>query len=218
MVEKTGYSRCLDCGLVRIHASTTHDLDDYTRQYRSLFGSDLEVRINVNRVATVMKFVETGKRVLDFGCSCGSFLARLEQYGYKCEGYEPSKIAPDNKTCVAPIHTNTEDIEGKFDCITLFDVFEHLENPVEATHLLRSLLAPGGHLIIITPNPECREDLENFYHLKPSEHAYLWSLGSLTKFMRGYELMYEYDDFSEGQIRRNAGSSDTLLAVVFIAS
>ena len=170
-----------------------------------------------------MKFVETGKRVLDFGCSCGSFLARLEQYGYECEGYEPSKIAPANKTCVSPVYTDVNQIEGKFDCVTLFDVFEHFENPEQMTSYLHSLLIPGGHIIIISPNPDYQNDLENFYHLKPGEHAYLWSKSALVEFMKRYNFSYKYDDFSEGWMRRNARDrmgirgTNALLTTVFVA-
>lgn len=220
MDEETGYSRCSTCGLVKILSPLRYNLDDYTQTYKSWFGSELEIRINLNRVATLMRFVPFHKRVLDFGCSCGNFLARLEQYPYTCQGYEASRTAPANKTCVAPIHTDIEQIEGKFDCITLFDVFEHFDNPVRITTYLASLLKPGGHLILMTPNPEFQTDLENFYHLKPGEHAYLWSESALTRFMKEYGLYLCHSEFSEGWIRQNANTNEdrrtnALLTTIF---
>jgi 2-polyprenyl-3-methyl-5-hydroxy-6-metoxy-1,4-benzoquinol methylase len=219
-----GYTRCPKCGFVKSLHPPKYDLDNYTKTYNSWYGTDLEIRINVNRVATVMKFVPFGKRVLDFGCSCGNFLSRLEQYPYACEGYEPSKTAPTNKTCKAVIHNDLSQVAGALDCITLFDVFEHFEDPEHMTKVLRQMLVKDGKLILITPDPDFRPDLENFYHLKPGEHVYLWNKLAQMFFMAKREFVMIHDEHSEGWIRRNAnteGYADnhrSLLTTVFTAN
>ena len=39
-----------------------------------------------------------------------------------------------------------------FDVVVMFDVIEHLLDPLDSLHRVRSVLHPGGVLIISTPN------------------------------------------------------------------
>ena len=56
-------------------------------------------------------------------------------------------------------HVTSADIQGclefpnaYFDCVTLFDVFEHLVRPYDALEEVKRVLKPGGAIIITTPN------------------------------------------------------------------
>ena len=42
--------------------------------------------------------------------------------------------------------------DGFYDCITMFDVLEHLSDPVETMKIARKKLAPGGFIVAYTPN------------------------------------------------------------------
>ena len=216
------YARCDNCGLIKGLTPPTYDLNKYADFYGHLFGTDLERRINFNRLATVMRHLPLGSRILDYGCSCGNFLARAEDY-YECMGYEPATVSIERKTCRCPISSDRKfaelgigEPEAPFDMITMFDVFEHFKNPQETLGLvIDPMIKPGGYVLIGTPNPEYVSDPERWYHFKPGEHLYFWTPQALLSFMNrcGYSVVEH--GYSECLLRKNDTTIKSLLTMVF---
>ena len=213
--DEPNYVRCPNCGLVKSIHPTDYDLNKYTDKYRGLFGTDMEVRININRVAEVMRWLPTNSMVLDYGCSCGNFLSRLEQFGYICAGYEPCEGSIKRKTCEADIISDTKYISGKFDMVTMFDVFEHFETPRKTFALIDSHIRDGGYVLISTPNPKYVANPATWYHFWPGEHIYFWTPVALTMFMKEFGYLPVEENYREGILRKNDVTRDVLLTMVF---
>jgi SAM-dependent methyltransferase len=100
-----------------------------------------------------------GKRVVDFGCFDGSFLAYLGD-GYERFGIEPSQWAAEHASkrgiqIIGPtIDSVPPEFFGTFDAAVIFDVLEHLVNPVGVLVALRRLLKPGGVILAETGNTD----------------------------------------------------------------
>jgi SAM-dependent methyltransferase len=90
-------------------------------------------------------------RVLDFGCGNGEFLAICHQFGFEAVGVDRSTARRD-KAGVDVLASIDELGERTFHVITLFEVLEHLDNPSGILKMLRGHLAPGGILILETPD------------------------------------------------------------------
>jgi len=103
-------------------------------------------------------------RLLDLGCGYGSFLYFLRKEGYaNASGVDasPEQIAMAETLairgavrgdCRAFLENHTE----SYDCITAFDLLEHLTKD-ETLGLLRAAhraLAPGGRLLLKAPNAD----------------------------------------------------------------
>lgn len=95
-----------------------------------------------------------GKRVLDYGAGIGTFALAAARAGADVVTYEPNTALRDlmiyraNTRGLALCALDPDDpIEGKFDAIVCWHVFEHVANPVELLDRLVGLLAPGGELI-----------------------------------------------------------------------
>jgi SAM-dependent methyltransferase len=78
------------------------------------------------------------------------------EMGYLSEGVEPSlwlsNIAQERGL---PVYTGvlpSDLIQGKFDAITLFDVIEHVTDPIELIRNASSYLKSEGILFIVTPD------------------------------------------------------------------
>lgn len=94
--------------------------------------------------------------VLDYGCGAGEFIKFIAEDDYITFGYEPNENArnfarqKNNKT---KFISNLDEIKnGSLDIITLWHVFEHIENQGEILSKFYQKLKPHGKLIIAVPN------------------------------------------------------------------
>lgn len=106
-----------------------------------------------------------GKDVLEIGCYYGAFLDSVKDKVKRYVGIEPSKHAATylreknphltiiNNNVSGAIKSGTLLAES-FDTVVMFDVIEHLPDPIATLAELRPLLRTGGHLIFATINIE----------------------------------------------------------------
>ena len=101
-----------------------------------------------------------GKSALDVGCGAGLLAEPLARLGAKVTGIDatPEVIA------VARGHASAMGLEidyrqgdvqaldGKYDLVTCLEVIEHVADPAAFLKALAARLAPGGLLILSTPN------------------------------------------------------------------
>jgi SAM-dependent methyltransferase len=102
-----------------------------------------------------------GKRVLDAGCGAGYGSAELadvagavtaidiapEAVAYARAHYPLPNLAFEQASC-----TQMPFPDGAFELVVAFEVIEHLENWRDFLQEVRRVLAPGGQLIVSTPN------------------------------------------------------------------
>jgi len=99
------------------------------------------------------------RAILDIGCGSGFFLDRLKSAltGVDAQGYEFNpKTAEATRAKGHVVHAGPfPDVipsNPGFDAVCLIQVLEHLANPVEVLGQVRSLLKPGGVLIVSVPD------------------------------------------------------------------
>ncbi len=96
-------------------------------------------------------------RLLDVGCATGDWVAGAGEMGWKASGIEISRYAGEiAQKKGLDIHIGTlldaPFPEREFDVITMWDVIEHVPDPVLEARKLFALLKPGGALVLATPN------------------------------------------------------------------
>lgn len=162
--------RCGDCALEYLDPRPAESALEviYPSNYYSFTGED-EGR---GLVAWLRGIWEKGKakqyarhlrpgaqRVLDLGCGSGRFLAMMRDAGP--EGLELWGIDLDERAVEAARaqgfraeRSRIEDWEPgvRFDLIVMQQVIEHVADPLGVVRKLRELLAPGGVLVLETPN------------------------------------------------------------------
>lgn len=125
--------------------------------------------------------------LLDIGCSSGLFLSHASKHGYQGYGIEPNLLertyALNNGIKVIGSELSDIDTKNKFDVITLWDVLEHIKNPIEYISSFRKYLS-GLDACVFIQVPSCdslaarvlREECKMFDGI---EHLTLFSLNSL---------------------------------------
>jgi 2-polyprenyl-6-hydroxyphenyl methylase/3-demethylubiquinone-9 3-methyltransferase len=101
-----------------------------------------------------------GKSALDVGCGAGLLTEPLARLGGRVTGLDasPEVIAAARghaATMALDIDYRAGDVQaldGQFDLITAMEVIEHVAEPAAFVHALAERLAPGGLLIMSTPN------------------------------------------------------------------
>ncbi len=119
-------------------------------------------KVGIFRLKLIQRYLNKPRRdikLLDLGCSSGSFLEVVQKFGFQAEGLEPAqKAAMSARELGFTIHIGTIDSvllpENSFDVITLFEVIEHIPDPVSLLNHCKRILKPGGLIMIGTGNTD----------------------------------------------------------------
>lgn len=121
------------------------------RVYKFLQSFNLKYKKNI-----LIERIPKQAKVMDYGCGAGEFVKYIEN-DFEAIGFEPdydARSAAQSKVSKAKIIADATTIEDKsLDAITLWHVFEHIENQEEILNLFHSKLKENGLLIIAVPNP-----------------------------------------------------------------
>ena len=98
-------------------------------------------------------------RLLDIGCASGIFLDAASGRGWDVTGLEPNTHlaakAAERVPAAVVSNTTLEEAElqlGSFDAVTLWDVLEHVTDPVAFLSTCRRLVKPSGTVLLKVPD------------------------------------------------------------------
>ncbi|MBC8094276.1 MAG: class I SAM-dependent methyltransferase [Akkermansiaceae bacterium] len=101
------------------------------------------------------------RRVLDVGCGSGFFLDQARGVGCETSGLELNTAAAEkarakgHRVFSRLLHElNRDETGGGYDLITLFQVLEHVSQPVSVMKDAARFLNPGGIIVVAVPGAE----------------------------------------------------------------
>jgi SAM-dependent methyltransferase len=118
-------------------------------------------------------------RILDFGSGDQSMRNKFLAAGFQGE-YATFDVSPEFPTT----YRSVDDIRGTFDAVLCLEVIEHmpLREGLELRKQLLSWVAPGGTLVLSTPNPGCISSPfardETHLHLYALHDLLTWALSA----------------------------------------
>jgi 2-polyprenyl-3-methyl-5-hydroxy-6-metoxy-1,4-benzoquinol methylase len=142
------------------------------------------------RLVRVRRHAADGGRLLDVGCSLGTFVEVAREM-FDALGVEPDQAtASQARDRGLPVLTGTLETivapPGGFDVVTMFHVLEHLSSPRAALARVHALLAPGGIAVVETPTVDSlwfRAAPRCWRQLIP-DHYFFFSRASLERLLR----------------------------------
>lgn len=171
-VPKSSLFVCRRCGLAvrfprlgsREQASFYSD-DYYRGTNKTHFdGSRLQVYRTDFRLVEKMA---PGRRLLDFGCGLGHFLAMARDRGWDVTGIELSRKASETAResfklqVVEGDEKQLEGFGGEFDAVTLWNVLDQVHDPFRTVRAVRPVLRKGGCLLARVMNLQSRRMLHS---------------------------------------------------------
>lgn len=158
-------------------------------------------------IRLIMQHCNSGCSLLDVGCGCGDIALELAHHGYKVVGIDLEPVRIQKANALAEKYGKSQLFSRKrfqdfqfskqFDAILLGEVLEHFENPADVLDRVGRLLAPGGLVIITTPNmPSLRNRLQfgllGVFPDNNPEHKYYFDHRRFKEVAdrAGYQIVY----------------------------
>ena len=204
--EKFQIYSCQNCGLRFTNPRPNddqlagyYDSDEYishSNEGSSLINGLYKIArtFTLRRKRKLIESLSQSKRLLDVGCGTGHFIDYCQQHGWQVDGVEPNEIArtqAEEKTKIVIRQDLSEVADTSFQVITLWHVLEHLPNLEQTMNQLKSLLAPGGVIIIAVPNFEAYEASvfkEYWAAYDVPRHLYHFNPNALEQLVNKYGL------------------------------
>lgn len=184
---------CNNCGLVRsdpvadeellaaLYASSSFDYGQEVASIQATYGRAL---------GWLQERSPRREALLEIGCGNGFFLQQARRQGWKeVRGVEPSADA----VAKAPPELDGAIVQGmmrgglfapeSFDAVCLFQVLDHISNPIELLGECFAVLRPGGHILALNHNVRAWSArlLGERSPIVDIEHTYLYSPATMSR-------------------------------------
>lgn len=210
LLIKNGYNlvKCNRCGLVYINPRPTeaelvrfYSFDNYHKSHHIRPNYEAQEKLFRKyryRLGLIERFVRGGK-ILDVGCSVGSFLTVAKAAGWQTYGTEMNEDIAIYAQTNYGLDVSVGKLESLnfptayFDIVTLFDSLEHMLDPLGTLREVHRILRADGLVVITTPNingllPRVTyllfgKSLGAWEHPTPPAHTYQFSVRTLLRLL-----------------------------------
>ena len=166
------------------------------------------------RWATQVEFLKNHSverlRLLDIGCGTGGFLKYAQGLGMETFGFDASRAQVEyakkefpNVRCayIPSEYIRVLGMTGlRFDVVTMWDVLEHVRNPLEFLRDVHDILRPGGLFFASIPNGKAmlwKRRIQSLLGVcrdpdwAPWEHVFYYTMKSLNDYVRmaGFQVL-----------------------------
>jgi len=189
------YARCDACGFCYAPEFRKWTRDDFARHVYNESYVDIDPDYIGARPMAHAKLLRNifgreaaAVRHLDYGGGRGLLSRLLAETGWSSASYDPFV---DTAVSIETL--------GQFNFITAFEVFEHVVDPIALMHDLKTLLAPGGMIMLSTGLSDGKivagQRLTWWYASPRNGHISLFSAASLATLARtfGFDLRSSSD-------------------------
>jgi 2-polyprenyl-3-methyl-5-hydroxy-6-metoxy-1,4-benzoquinol methylase len=194
--------RCEACAFIFADGDELAELTDLYAQLSDTVYEEtqdtraLQMRRILHRALAARPHART---VLDVGAGVGTLLAEAGRAGLEAVGVEPSRAFVQRARTMHAVHIQQGTLPhpalaGRtFDLVFLVDVIEHVRDPIQLLRAAADALAPGGAMVVITPDMAsyfARRLRGRWWHFRLAHVGY-FSSRSLAKAARSAGLVVE---------------------------
>lgn len=188
--------KCANCGLVFINPlpgpkelSRMYETNQLANLEFGVSSEEGDKKIFNSRLGLAEKYMRKGK-LLDIGCSSGTFMQAAKKRGWVSSGVEINKKSAEFcRKNGFKVFGSVSSAKGSFDMINLGDVIEHVKSPKSFIREVKPLLREGGMLMVSTPNFSSL--FVRITQVKPPEHIFYFTKETLSRLLEqcGFEII-----------------------------
>ena len=150
--------RCESCGFLQC-PNVPPVLELYEKMSDDSYEDTRAARARQARaLMNIISRHKKAARLLDVGAGSGILVEEALASGFAARGIEPSSplqaIAAQRGLPVTHGVLPNSELPGPFDVVTLIDVIEHVPDPVDLVRRIKSVMAPDGIFVVVTPDVE----------------------------------------------------------------
>ncbi len=208
---KDGYRllRCKGCGHGIIWPMPTSVEAVYDKEYFAgakeghgygNYDADKEPMRNfyINALAYAESLVRKPGFIFDIGAATGFFLEIAQERGWKVAGVEISayaaQLAQKKGIAVQSGVLKDAQLDAPVDVATLWDVIEHVQDPIQEMQQVSRILKPGGIVLFTTPDFRsgyARLLGKRWHAIVPPEHLHFFTRQSMRLLLEqtGFEVV-----------------------------
>jgi|ERR1051326_3080745 2-polyprenyl-3-methyl-5-hydroxy-6-metoxy-1,4-benzoquinol methylase len=153
--------KCLHCSLIYVNPRLRPDVvvDSYAGAEDEIYVGAASGREQTFRrcVALIETYSAKGK-ILDVGCAAGFFVKAAADAGWDAMGVEPCRwlaeygIKKLDAKIIPATLAEANFPDATFDVVTMWDVLEHVPDPIADLQEVFRILRPGGLLVVNYPD------------------------------------------------------------------
>lgn len=176
------------------------ELSEYYRSRHSHHSSEIKLKWDYSEskfslvycpLLNKIESLASSGRLLDIGCSNGSFVRAASRVGWEACGLELEsdsfELARSQGVTVYNSELSELDFpENSFSAVTMWQVIEHVHSPASLITEIARILKPGGVLAVSTPNIKSlgwRLLREDWGAVEPQVHLHLFQPSGLARLM-----------------------------------
>lgn len=178
------YFQCINCRLVFVTPEAFLSIEDEKARYdlHQNSATDMGYRSFLSRLLVPMtERLPRGSQGLDFGCGPGPTLSIMfEEAGYPMALYDPLYV-PDESV-----------LEVEYDFVTVTEVVEHLQSPMQTLNRIWSYVRPGGYLGIMTKLVIGPEAFAKWHYKNDDTHICFFSIETFVWLAEQWKVTPEF--------------------------
>ena len=217
---RTGRQKCKNCGhWIFPHGNKKNVYignKEKLKYYCELEDKGMARQLSALRLAQLG--LNHPSAIYDVGCAIGTFIQVANEERHYAQGgdisWEMVKEAGKRDRHVNQLNADEFISGGKFEAITMFDVIEHVKDPIKVLKNIKTHLYLGGKLLISTPNSEGVQHIKKWRHYKPGEHLHGFTAQSLDHALRAAGFTYILHNYLESEFRINKDQPDNIVTVL----
>ncbi len=188
------------------------------KSFNKVYKSNIQKKMDNSKFLYGLNIIEKNlknsnkKTILDIGCGMGGFIQVAKRKKWEAEGVEFNKQAVSSlkKKGFKIYQDYLENVkfDKKFSCVSMWNLFEHLDNPKSMLRNIKKILKPNGLVFVLVPNINglvntiLRKDAVAF---AGNTHLNFFSVQTLNKFfsLNGFKPVYYETLFTELETIKN---------------
>ncbi len=176
------FVKCPECDLIfvpeKFHLLPQDEAARYRLHDNTLLNKGY-VGMFLEKIKVIHQYCPGVRSVLDYGCGPEPVLAQLmKMEGYDCQIFDP--------------YFFPEFPQGRYDLVISTEVFEHFRDIQTELQKIRSLIAPGGFLAVMTSFHDATSDFSEWWYPGDPTHISFFSMRTFDWISKqfGFRIIY----------------------------